>query len=46
MTEAVAVLAMIVRVVDLTPVESHRIWPVAQFSLRPRGGMATTVSRI
>lgn len=44
MTEAVAVLSTIVRSVDLKPLATHKVWPVAQVSLRPRGGMPMIVS--
>ena len=46
MAEAVTVLATLIRAVDLQPVAPERVWPVAQLSLRPRGGMPMMVQRL
>ena len=43
MAETVTVLATLVRAVDLWPAAPARVWPVAQLSLRPRGGMPMTI---
>ncbi len=43
MAEAVTVLATLIRAVDLQPVAASQVWPVAQLSLRPRGGMPMIV---
>jgi cytochrome P450 len=39
MTEAIAVLATLVRAIDLQPAGGAPVWPVARLSLQPRGGM-------
>lgn len=45
MTEAVAVLATLVRAVEFEPPPIEKVWPVAQISLRPKGGMPMVVRR-
>lgn len=39
MTEAIVVLATLVRAIDLKPLDGPQVWPVALLSLQPRGGM-------
>lgn len=43
MTEAVAILATIVRAVHLTPDPGHRVRPILRVTLRPEGGLPMAV---
>jgi len=45
MAEAVTVLATVVRAVRLELLAPDKVWPVAQVSLRPRGGLSMNVFR-
>lgn len=44
MAEAVTVLATVVRAVELELCTPDNVWPLAQVSLRPRGGLPMTVA--
>ncbi|HET6971472.1 MAG TPA: cytochrome P450 [Phenylobacterium sp.] len=43
MSEAIAILATLVRGADLTPDPGHRIRPLVRVSMRPQGGMPMTL---